>query len=45
MPRWIEMIATNHLEDAAVALSVKLTPDELARLEEPYIPHPVLGFS
>jgi aryl-alcohol dehydrogenase-like predicted oxidoreductase len=35
----------NHLEDAVSALSVHLTPDEIAALEEPYVPHPVLGFS
>jgi aryl-alcohol dehydrogenase-like predicted oxidoreductase len=35
----------NHLTDAAAALSVKLTPEEVAALEEPYVPHPVLGFS
>ncbi len=34
-----------HLEDAVAALSIKLTPEETARLEEPYVPHPVLGFS
>jgi aryl-alcohol dehydrogenase-like predicted oxidoreductase len=34
-----------HLEDAAGALSIKLAPEETARLEEPYVPHPVLGFS
>lgn len=34
-----------HLEDAVGALSVKLTPQEIASLEEPYVPHPVLGFS
>ena len=34
-----------HLEDAVAALSVHLTPEEIARLEEPYVPHPVLGFS
>jgi len=34
-----------HLEDAAAALSVQLTAEETAQLEEPYIPHPVLGFS
>ncbi len=33
-----------HLEDAVAALSVKLTPDEVGLLEEPYVPHPVLGF-
>ncbi len=35
----------HHLQDAAAALSVKLTPEEISALEEPYIPHPVLGFS
>jgi len=35
----------HHLEDAAAALSIKLTPEEIASLEEPYTPHPVLGFS
>ncbi|GBC99562.1 L-glyceraldehyde 3-phosphate reductase [bacterium HR17] len=33
----------SHLEDAVGALSVKLTPEEIAYLEEPYIPHPVVG--
>jgi 1-deoxyxylulose-5-phosphate synthase len=35
----------HHLEDAVAALEVKLTPEEIAELEEPYIPHPVLGFN
>ena len=34
-----------HLEDAVAALSVKLDKEEIARLEEPYQPHPVLGHS
>ncbi len=34
-----------HLEDAVNALSVKLSVDEIRRLEEQYQPHPVLGFS
>ncbi len=34
-----------HLEDAVAALSVRLTPEEVAALETPYVPHPVLGFS
>ena len=29
-----------HLEDAVGALSVKLTQEEVAYLEEPYVPHP-----
>jgi hypothetical protein len=33
----------HHLDDAATALSIKLTAEEIASLEEPYIPHPVLG--
>jgi 1-deoxyxylulose-5-phosphate synthase len=33
----------HHLEDAIGALSVKLEPDEIKRLEEPYTPHPILG--
>jgi len=34
----------SHLEDAAAALSIKLTPEEIAFMEEPYIPHAVMGF-
>ncbi|SEM21582.1 Predicted oxidoreductase [Mesobacillus persicus] len=34
----------SHLEDAIAALKVELSPEEVAFLEEPYIPHPVLGF-
>jgi 1-deoxyxylulose-5-phosphate synthase len=33
----------HHLEDAVAAVSLRLTPEEIARLEEPYVPHPVLG--
>ncbi|MCE9608587.1 MAG: aldo/keto reductase [Planctomycetia bacterium] len=32
-----------HLEDAVAALGVKLTPEEIASLEEPYVPHAVSG--
>jgi aryl-alcohol dehydrogenase-like predicted oxidoreductase len=35
----------HHLQDADAALSVRLTPEEITSLEEPYAPHPVLGFS
>jgi 1-deoxyxylulose-5-phosphate synthase len=35
----------HHLEDAVAALSIKLSPDEVFRLEELYQSHPVLGFS
>ncbi|MCM3785049.1 aldo/keto reductase [Neobacillus mesonae] len=33
----------SHLGAAAAALSVKLTAEEIASLEEPYVPHPVVG--
>ena len=33
----------DHLEQAIAALDIKLTDDEVKRLEEPYKPHPVLG--
>ena len=36
---------THHLDDALKAFEVKLTPEQVVRLEEPYRPHPVLGFS
>jgi 1-deoxyxylulose-5-phosphate synthase len=32
-----------HLEDALAAAVLELSPEEMARLEEPYVPHPVLG--
>jgi aryl-alcohol dehydrogenase-like predicted oxidoreductase len=35
----------NHLTDALAAVSVTLTADEVAKLEEPYIPHAVSGFA
>lgn len=35
----------HHVEDAVAALSLKLTPEIVAALEAPYLPHPVLGFS
>ena len=35
----------HHLQDAVASLSLKLSPEEIAALEEPYTPHPVLGFS
>ncbi len=33
----------SHLEEAVGALDVKLSPEEVAYLEEPYIPHRVVG--
>jgi len=35
----------HHLEDAVGALSLRLTPEEVAALEEPYVPHSIVGFS
>jgi len=32
-----------HVEDALAAEALELTPDEVARLEEPYVPHAVSG--
>jgi len=34
----------SHLDDAVAALALHLTDAEIALLEEPYIPHPVVGF-
>lgn len=34
----------HHLDDAVAALSLKLTAEEIASLEEPYVPHSVVGF-
>jgi aryl-alcohol dehydrogenase-like predicted oxidoreductase len=34
---------TSHLEDAAGALSVKVSEEDVAYLEEPYVPHAVVG--
>ncbi len=33
-----------HLDDAVAALAVKLSAEEIAALEEPYVPHRVEGF-
>jgi len=33
-----------HLDEAVAALSLHLTPEEVAALEEPYIPHAIVGF-
>jgi aryl-alcohol dehydrogenase-like predicted oxidoreductase len=33
----------SHLESAFDSLSVQLTPEDVAYLEEPYVPHPVVG--
>ncbi|RYG48827.1 aldo/keto reductase [bacterium] len=33
----------SHLEDAVGAVSLKLSPEDVAHLEEPYVPHRVVG--
>jgi aryl-alcohol dehydrogenase-like predicted oxidoreductase len=35
----------HHLQDAVAALSLRLTAEQISALEEPYTPHPVLGFN
>jgi aryl-alcohol dehydrogenase-like predicted oxidoreductase len=32
-----------YMDDAAGALAVKLTPEDIAYLEKPYVPHPIVG--
>jgi hypothetical protein len=32
------------LKDAVAALSLKLTAEEIASLEKPYVPHSISGF-
>lgn len=34
---------TRYLDDAAGALNIKLTPEDVSYLEELYVPHPVVG--
>jgi aryl-alcohol dehydrogenase-like predicted oxidoreductase len=34
---------THHLDDAIAALDITLTEDEKTALEQPYMPHPVVG--
>lgn len=33
-----------HLDDALASVNVKLSADEITSLEEPYVPHAVVGF-
>jgi len=33
----------SHLESAVESLSVRLSPEDMAYLEEPYVPHPIVG--
>jgi aryl-alcohol dehydrogenase-like predicted oxidoreductase len=34
----------HHLDDAVAAAELRLSSEEIARLEEPYVAHPVVGF-
>ena len=34
----------SHLEDALAAVDLTLSAEEVSRLEEPYVPHPIIGF-
>jgi aryl-alcohol dehydrogenase-like predicted oxidoreductase len=34
----------HHLDDAVASIDVKLSADEIAALEEPYVPHALVGF-
>jgi aryl-alcohol dehydrogenase-like predicted oxidoreductase len=34
-----------HIDDAVAAVDLELSEEEVRRLEEPYVPHPVVGFS
>jgi aryl-alcohol dehydrogenase (NADP+) len=35
----------HHLDDAVAAVDLELSAEEVARLEDPYVPHPVAGFA
>ena len=35
----------HHLDDAVASLALKLSEEEIASLEEPYLPHPIAGHS
>jgi 1-deoxyxylulose-5-phosphate synthase len=34
----------HHLDDAIASVKLKLSPEEIAALEQPYVPHQVVGF-
>ena len=40
----IGVTKSHHLDDAVAALELKLSEEEMQRLEAPYVPHPVVGF-
>jgi aryl-alcohol dehydrogenase-like predicted oxidoreductase len=34
---------THHLKELFDAVEIKLTAEEVAELEKPYVPHPIIG--
>ncbi len=39
----IGVTTISHLDEAVGALSVRLRPEEITYLEEPYVPHRIIG--
>ena len=39
----IGVTKAQHLDDAAAALDLELTPEEISSMEEPYLPHETVG--
>ncbi len=39
----VGMSKMSQLEDAAAAVNIKLTPEQITLIEEPYLPHKILG--
>ena len=35
----------HHIDDAVAAVELELTDDEVKTLEDPYVPHPIVGFA
>jgi aryl-alcohol dehydrogenase-like predicted oxidoreductase len=40
----VGVTSEHHVTDAVAALGIRLEPEEVARLEAPYLPHPVSGY-
>jgi aryl-alcohol dehydrogenase (NADP+) len=40
----VDVTKPHHLDDAVAAVDVELAAEEVARLEEPYVPHSAVGF-
>jgi hypothetical protein len=38
-------VAEGRLDDALASVNVKLSADEITSLEEPHVPHAVVGFA